>query len=224
MSWGVGAGLALLLALLVFGVLRLRRRRQRRNAELLVLRRANVELAQRLERVEGERALAASHAQAARERALNAARDSAEQALRHAEQTLRNEHALFASGPVRRFGFELEPPYRLRTDLAMGSQARTQSQSHAGPSNALPPAPAFGDGTVAPAAHGSMADETLLTWIDVEDHAALAACVARAEAEPGHVQACELRVADGSGERRLLQLRVDPAAQGQRVALGYSSP
>ncbi|MBA3590731.1 GGDEF domain-containing protein [Methylibium sp.] len=224
MSWGVGAGLALLLALLVLGVLRLRRRRQRRHAELLVLRRANVELAQRLERVEAERALAASHAQAARERALNAARDSAEQALRHAEQALRNEHALFASGPVRRFGFELKPPYRLRTDLAMGSQARTQSQLHAGPSNALPPAPAFGDGTVAPAAHGSMADETLLTWIDVEDHAALAACVARAEAEPGHVQACELRVADGSGERRLLQLRVDPAAQRQRVALGYSSP
>ncbi|MBA3596645.1 MAG: GGDEF domain-containing protein [Methylibium sp.] len=214
----MGSGLALLLALLVFGVLRLRMRRQRRHAELLVLRRANVELAQRLERLEGERALAASHAQAARERTLSAARASAEQALRQAEQALHNEHALFASGPVRRFGFGLEPPYRLRPDLSGSSQA----QSYTAPANGL--SLAFGEEMPAPVADGRMSGETLLAWIDTEDHATLAACVEQARAEPGLAQACELRVAGGSGERRLLQLRVDPVAQDQRVALGYWAP
>lgn len=216
-SWPLGVAIALLLALSGIALVQWRKRRQRRHKEMLVLRKANVELAQRLERLEGERALAATHAQLARERALSAERDGAEKALRQVEQTLQDELALFASGPVRRFRFEVEPPYRLRTDSRSGSRTALQA-------GAPTPARAAGPSAAAsPIEARSGTDETLLAWTDVGDHAALAACIARAEAEPGRVQSCEVRL-PGGGERRLLQLRANPAAQGRRIALGYMAP
>ncbi len=183
-SWVLGAGLALLAAVLGWAALRLRGRRRRRQDEMFVLRRANVELAQRLERLEGERALAATHAQVARERALTAARDDAVQALQRAGRALQAHAELFEVGPVRGFACETQAPYRL--------------QGHDGQ---------------------APADE-LLSWIDPADHAALSDCMARTAAEPGSVQTCELRLADGGGRHRL-QVRADPGAGGGSAALGY---